>query len=275
MIQTLTILGGDRRQTILAGLLASRGYQVAYRGVPGLPDTHESLADSIRFARILLLPMPALDKGLIRGTDIPLQAVLDAARPGTILLGGRLGCVPQKDGLSILDYAEDEALAVGNAVPTAEAAICLALQKLERTLRGSRVLVIGYGRIGRALALRLHLLGAEVTVATRSAAHRAECQGMGMVAEETGHYAAPLSGYDCIFNTVPCPVLNAAQLRSVRPDCPILDLASLPGGLSPACTPGENYRPALALPGKFFPITAAELLCETIIRCLKMEEEKA
>lgn len=273
MIRTLTVLGGDRRQAHLVRLLRDRGYPVSCHSVPGLPDTHETLAGSIRSAGALLLPMPALDEGLIRGSRLEAADVLRAANPGTVILGGKLGGLPKRGDLIFRDYAEDESLAILNAVPTAEAAIALALEHMPRTLWGSQTLVIGWGRIGSALAQRLHLLGSHVTAASRLSAHRAACQVLGLRHDETGKYSYSLSEYDCIFNTVPVPVLSPDQLDAIRPDCPVLDLASLPGGLSPDCARPENYIPALALPGKYFPATAAEILCDVIIRQLSELEE--
>ena len=46
-------------------------------------------------------------------------------------------------------------------MPTAEGAIQLAMEELPITLHGARVLVIGYGRLGRVLADRLAGLKAE------------------------------------------------------------------------------------------------------------------
>lgn len=274
MIRTLTILGGDLRQTHLVRLLRDRGYPVACCNVPGLPDTHADLSDSVRSARALILPMPALDRTQIRGSLIDAADVLNAADPGAVIFGGKLDAFPKRGDLIFRDYAQDESLAILNAVPTAEAAIALAMEHMPRTLWGSQTLVIGWGRIGSALAQRLHLLGSHVTAASRSPAHRAVCRTLDLRDDETGRYRYPLSEYDCIFNTVPCPVLSPDQLAAVRPDCPVLDLASLPGGLSPDCVRPENYIPALALPGKFFPATAAEILCDVIIRQLSELEEK-
>ena len=50
-------------------------------------------------------------------------------------------------------------------MPTAEGAIQLAMEELPITLHGARVLVIGYGRLGRVLADRLAGLKARVSVA--------------------------------------------------------------------------------------------------------------
>ena len=48
-------------------------------------------------------------------------------------------------------------------MPTAEGAIQLAMEELPITLHGARVLVIGYGRLGRVLADRLAGLKARVS----------------------------------------------------------------------------------------------------------------
>ena len=56
-------------------------------------------------------------------------------------------------------------------MPTAEGAIQLAMEELPITLHGARVLVIGYGRLGRVLADRLAGLGRELRL--RRGAHRA------------------------------------------------------------------------------------------------------
>ena len=41
------------------------------------------------------------------------------------------------------------------------------MEQLPITIHGARVLVVGFGRVGRALAQRLAALGAKVTVAAR------------------------------------------------------------------------------------------------------------
>ena len=66
----------------------------------------------------------------------------------------------QECGVRLLDYFAREELTVANAVPTAEGAIQVAMEELPITLHGAQVLVVGFGRIGQATALRLAALGA-------------------------------------------------------------------------------------------------------------------
>lgn len=157
-----------------------------------------------------------------------------------------------------------------NTVPTAEGAIQIALEEMPVTLHGSRVLVIGYGRLGRALAPRLAGLGAKVSVAARKYTALAWAEGFGFGTEHTGELKGWLCGYDLIVNTVPALVLGEEELRELHPECVVIDLASLPGGVDyqAASTLGIKAIQALSLPGRVAPATAAIYLRNTICHIL-------
>ena len=114
---------------------------------------------------------------------------LQGVRPGTLLLAGRPGspiqAAARQASLPLLDYFQRPELECLNAVPTAEGCLALLLQLRRRTIWESDFLVLGYGRIGRAVARRLDLLGGHTTVAARNAVQRAN-------ARCAGHRAAPL-----------------------------------------------------------------------------------
>lgn len=271
LIQNFTILGGDRRQYHLAAQLMAAGFSVACHQVPELPDTHASLHDALAQAEAVLLPVPALrDANHIKAAgDLPLATVRACLPAGARIFGGVL---PENlfSGHVQYDYMHDEPLAVRNAALTAEAAVALALEATPTGLSGSRVLVVGFGRIGKCLARKLQSLGAAVTVASRRAEDRAWCAALGYRPEQTHIYAHGLI-YDCILNTVPAPVFTEAQLAALR--CPLIDLASAPGGLPPASDPPESYQRAPGLPGRFAPERAARILKETTLRILSEEQE--
>ena len=274
LIHTIAILGGDRRQFYLARQFLSEGYTVLCSRVPEIPDAAALLRDTVSEAELIILPMPALnDVGNIRtsGAPLPMDTVLESAKPGTILAGGKLSAVQERAaafGLCVIDYAKDPSLAVLNAVPTAEGAIQIAMEHTDCTIWSSRVLIIGFGRIGKALAARLHHLGAEVCVSARSPSDLAAIRAEGYRADRTGTYAKGLQQYDCIFNTVPAPVLLQHHLDTLRPDAILIDLASSPGGLAPSCTSTERCIPALALPGRVAPKTAARFIHDAIVSAI-------
>ena len=158
----------------------------------------------------------------------------------------------------------------GNAVPTAEGAIQIAMEELPITIRGARALVIGYGRLGRALAPRLAALGAKISVAARKYADLAWAESWGFGVEQTGKLEGWLCGYDLIVNTVPARVLDEARLAELKPGCLVIDLASKPGGvdMEAAAQLGIKAVWALSLPGKVAPVTAAGSLRSTIYHIL-------
>lgn len=276
MLHRITVLGGDLRQKYLAERLLAGGFHVETYHVPGLSDSAASLHACLQSSDALALPMPALtDEGWIRAPDrpVPLVPVLESLSPGTYVFGGpfeRAADTLAQYPVVVCDYTRSPALAAANAVPTAEGAIQLAMERLPITLWKARCLVVGFGRIGRVLADRLAGLHAHVRVAARSAESRALAEALGYSCEHTGRYLRGLAQYDCIFNTVPAPVFSREQLRAMRPDCLLLDLASDPGALAPdvGAFDAPVYLRAPGLSGKTSPATAAAILCGHILSTL-------
>ena len=276
MIQTFAVIGGDARQHHLAEQLMSAGFAVSCHQIPGLTDTHASLHAAVENAQAVVLGMPALQSPtLIRTQDggLPLASLLESVSGGTYVFGGKLApaaALLAQYPVRAIDYAESEPLAAANALPTAEGAIELALHHTKGTISGSRVLVVGFGRIGKLLSLKLQALGAHVTVAARKPADRTLAVALGLRADETGRFARGLYQYTCVCNTVPAPVFSAHQLRALQPGCVFIDLASGAGALE-ADTPIPDtiqYLHALALPGKCAPAAAAAAIKDEILRTL-------
>ncbi len=141
------------------------------------------------------------------------------------------------------------------------------------TLQGAHCLVIGYGRIGALLAHKLQALGAMVQVSARSPRDFARIESAGMETLDTRSLSGHLAGFSLIFNTVPAPVLGAAELASLADGCLIIDLASMPGGVSPdaAVPPGCQVLHALSLPGRVAPLSAAQAIHKTVLAILQEE----
>ena len=278
------VLGGDMRQGKLAQLLAEDGHRVhAYALEEGVVPTNDltveaSLAGAAQ-ADCVVLPLPVSQgEGRLNCPLSQLQPsmaeVLSALEPGQMVCGGRVdpvtAALAAQRGIAVRDYFAREELAVANAVPTAEGAIQIAMEHMPITLHSARVLVVGFGRVGRVTAQRMAALGAKVSVAARRYESLAWAQAMGYGAEKTGQLAGWLCGYDLIVNTVPSLVLGEAELADLKPDCLVLDLASKPGGvdLEAAARLGRTVIWALSLPGKVAPVTAGAAIKNTIYNML-------
>ena len=164
---------------------------------------------------------------------------------------------------------------IGNAVPTAEGAIQLAMESTDRTINGSRCLVTGCGRIGQLLAVRLQALGARVTLSARRYSGLAWAGAWGFAYLHTGRLSGHLESFDMIFNTVPSLIFDAGLLRELREDCFLMDLASAPGGVdfNAAKALGLHVMAAPGLPGKVAPRTAAAAIRDSIYHIMEERGE--
>lgn len=268
------VLGGDARSCWAARHLAANGHAVNCFGVPDMPDTPLPF-----YIERLILPFPSCQGALLRGhSAIPMEEVLQHVDADSTVYGGLLGawCAAlEHHGAVVRDLYGTEPLTTANAIPTAEGAIQLAMDHSPITLHGARCLVIGFGRIGKILARKLHGLSACVTVAARKPTDLALAEAMGLQTDLTGRYLHGLKQYDFIFNTVPAPVLAEEDLNALRPDCLILELASLPGGFSQDRCKAHSINCLFApgLPGRCAPKTAGALYAQNILDDIRREEE--
>ena len=272
--ESIGFLGGDDRMAILARRMKSDGYEVrswALPEAPGAAPLKEAAA-----AKRLVLPMPLARGGRLNGTDLKLEALWKELPRGSRAYAG---AVPQAEreraetlGVRLTDYGADEALAVRNAALTAEGAVAAAMEHTRFALCGAPCLVLGYGRIGKALSRRLDAIGARVSVSARKREDLAWIESFGWEGLDTERLAGRLGGFRVIFNTVPHLILDAALLHELRRDCVLIELASVPGFDSEtARAEGLNCATALGLPGRTAPETAAGALRETLYRIWKDE----
>ncbi len=241
------VIGGDMRQAKLAELLADDGHTVHTLALDKAPELSGVMAEKglaqAALADCVVLPLPAeVEEGsincLLASVPLATAQVIAALRPGQIVCAGRispaLAQIAQERGLLLHDYFQREELAIANAVPTAEGAVQIAMEELPITLHGARVLVVGYGRVGKLVAHRFSVLGARVSVAARKFSDLAWAETMGYGVEQIGRLAGWLCSYDLVINTVPARTLGEQELKDLKPGCLVVDLASKPGGVDVA-----------------------------------------
>ncbi len=274
------VIGGDPRQAALAKALMEDGHTIhtyaLERGVDSALRS-ESLSGAA-VADCVILPLPAAKGELLNAPlssrQPSLPQVLDALRPGQLLCAGlpspALRAEAEKRELNLIDYFSREELAVANAVPTSEGAIQIAMEELPITLHSARVLVIGYGRLGKVLARQLRGLGASVSVAARNYADLTWAQVWNYGVERSDQLSGWLCSYDLVINTVPVPILGREELSDLKAGCLVIDLASKPGGVdfAAAAELGIKVIWALSLPGKTAPVTAGLAIKSTIYNIL-------
>lgn len=284
------VIGGDLRMAYLAAELAKEGHEVCCFGTLPLSRTEgetvvsESLSKAMEGSDCVVLPLPVTrDReqlfALNAEKKILLSEIMDCLQPGQRLLGGSV--LPmmvneaERIGVRLYDYFEREEMTVLNALITAEGALQIAMEELPITLHGSRCLITGNGRISKLLSRMLYALGAKVTIAARKPADLAWGEAAGCHTVPLKELARDMEDCDVLFNTVPVPILGEGQLRLLKPDCLIVELASPPGGLEKEAVERLKLKViwAKSLPGKVAPKTAARIIQKTILTIL--EEDQA
>jgi dipicolinate synthase subunit A len=267
--------GADRRQLYAAARLSLFADVYLYKTDGCLDGLNrvESLDEIPRPADMLVLPVPCGS-----GISIPCsQGTLSCSdfvgclKRNAIVTGGKMPVAMieyfHSRGFDTADYFRREELAVKNAVPTAEGTLSLAMRELDVTVNGCRTLICGWGRVAKACAKLFSAAGARVCITARSPAALAESESFGFESFDISQIFARAGGFRLIINTVPAMALTRETICETRKDCLIIDLASKPGGTDfDACAElSRRAIHALSLPGKCAPVTAGEIIADTVL----------
>ena len=282
MYNSIGIIGGDKRQLYCARAFVDDGLKVMLGGFDKIKSECDikvaSVFDTALLSDIIILPLPCVKKGRLNapfsGDEIyfsdEFTTVLKDKKIFCSMTDTLIEMMPQLDSKLLYDYSTREEFAIQNAISTAEGALEIAMREYEGTINNSKILVCGYGRIGKALSSMLSSLNADVTVSARKKSDLAWIKASGLIAVETS-LVDTLESFDIVFNTVPALVLDSKALSHIAKNAVVIDLASYPGGVDfEACARlGICCVHALSLPGKTSPKTAGETIKNTIINMLE------
>ena len=278
------ILGGDDRLVELANIFVGKGYKVYTHGMDKATNCQaeniESLEEAVSKCDIIIGPIPFSKDGKTvnsnySGEPIEIDNLFVKITAEKKLYLGALNKssreLAEKYSIIYNDYHKDESYQILNTIPTAEGAIALMVSETEKTVFGSNVLILGYGRIGKLLSEYAKALGAKVYVEARKDEDLTWIKSRGMNDIHLNDLLDHIGNMDIIVNTVPALLLDEKELDLVKKDVMILDLASLPGGVNHvyARKIGLKSIHALGIPGKIASKSAAEYIFNTILKQLK------
>jgi len=255
------VVGTDKRSLNIKEMLKNEG----------------KMAENMDKATYIIAPTPfSKDSEVLTGTDMKCKAFVNICI-GKIVFAGAIPKeikeMMEEKNIKYYDLMEYDDVAILNAIPTAEGAIKIAIEKTETTLSGSKVLVMGYGRIGKILCKMLHGIGAEVYCEARKASDLAQIKALGYNDIDLKYLDNYLQSFEYIFNTIPKMILDRNRLEKVKKDVCIIDLASNPGGVDFEAAKEKNIQASLelALPSKVAPISAAMYLKKKIDEIIQDE----
>ena len=177
-------------------------------------------------------------------------------------------CGPKNAPEGATDLLNDEIYMNDIAYMTAEGTVAAAMAAGERVLKNSRCMVVGWGRIGRALTEILVSLGAKVIVLSRRVSAFGEISAYGATCGCTSDAAAHIPKVEFVFSTPPDMVLNGDVLSHADKNVKIVDISSSPYGvdLEAAREIGLHAWREPALPGRYCPETAAAAILHALER---------
>ena len=213
---------------------------------------------------IILLPAPVTRNGVdincpLTNKQIPLDILNSAQENTKIFGGGKLGFKNYTDYLALDGYA------IKNAVLTAEGAISYAIENTAFSLWKSRILIIGYGRVGKVLAERIKGFKPRLTVTARNERDFATLQMLGINHIGTSEIANCKERFDIVFNTV--DIKLSPDTASALSSSLFLDLSTSGGFLYDDLEKFNiKYTKLPGIPGKTAPDTAGRIIAETVIK---------
>jgi dipicolinate synthase subunit A len=284
----IAVIGGDKRDIYLMSELIKLGAAVTAIGFPPCPElNHVRLVDNFEAAlqdtQVLIFPMQGTDpEGNIRTYDQEIRICLTPAI-ASIIPAGTLVIIgfardffkiwAQQYGWKLLEIAEMDTVAILNAIPSAEGALQMAMQRLPITIHDSNAFILGFGRLGKTLARMLKAIGARTTVVARKRADLARIFEIGYKPLHCSQLHQVIMEADVIFNTVPALILDEKLLSLLNKDALIIDLASAPGGtdFTAAKKLGISATLAPGLPGIVAPKTSGKILAQVIPQLILRE----
>lgn len=265
-------IGGDLRYAhlikwALRDGIDAAGFGLEYAGVD-IPSA--TLAD-LREAETVILHNPFGTAGMTfpyAQNPCLEEEIWEALTAGTPVFLFGPGTVPEefrmKYPTTVLN--RNERLTLRNAVFTAEGVIHAASERIFFSLSEASAMVIGYGRIGSALARMLLGYGTRVTVAARSPEARRLAERAGAQAVNMEEMLSYLPKQRVVFSTPPQRVLEEKQLACIRQDAILIDLSSPPYGvdLAVAQKMGLAAWREPGLPGRYCPESAGRALLDAV-----------
>ncbi|MGP4107035.1 dipicolinic acid synthetase subunit A [Virgibacillus sp. L01] len=293
MNQLIAVIGGDARylelirqlQTLPDTTIFLVGFDKLEQGFTGLKQVDFSELEQERLDAVILPITGTNSEGYVETVfsdqEIKLTEQWFAKlKKSSIVFAGItndfLTSVTDQLHVSLIPLFNRDDVAIYNSIPTAEGTIMMAIEHTDYTIHSSRVIVVGFGRVGNTVANKFSALGAKVSVCARSIMDLARITEMGHTAIPFDKLHEHTSNCDLLINTIPAKVVKKESIQQLPSHAFIIDLASKPGGTDFDYADQRGIKAILArsLPGIVAPKTAGKILADVIKQFLTNEEER-
>lgn len=276
------VLGGDLRYLEIIDNLKSK-YNVSVVGYKNtyIDDVKNIDIDNINISLydVIVLPINGvMDKNMIncRFNNVPIKLPQDLfvdSKENVLIFSGistpYLDKMLEVSNRDCVYMMKDKEVIRKNAVPTAEGVLADVINNTEHTLSDSKILVFGYGNIGKVIVKYLNLLGANTCVSIIDSDDKKILDAIGIkcfYSNSISDLVEHIGCADVIINTVPSTIIDDNLIKYINKDCYVLDVASHPHGINREVLDEFFIKNKLYLgiPGKVAPKTSGKILCKKI-----------
>ncbi|WP_433749875.1 dipicolinic acid synthetase subunit A [Falsibacillus pallidus] len=283
----ITVIGGDARQLEIIRKLTELDAKISLIGFEQLDHAFTGAVkekiDEVDFSVMdaIILPVPGTNgegkvETIFSNENVLLtEEILKKTPTHCTVYSGisnpYLDGVTTKTNRRLVQLFERDDVAIYNSIPTVEGTMMMAIQHTDFTIHGSKVAVLGLGRVGMSVARAFAHLGAKVKVGARKSEHIARITEMGLTPFHLNDLPKEVSDVDICINTIPYPIVTANVISKMPSQTLIIDLASRPGGTDFRYAEKRGIKALLApgLPGIVAPKTAGQILAGVLAQLLE------
>jgi len=282
----IAVIGGDARQLEIVRKLTELDAKLSLIGFEQLDHAFTGAVkeklDEVVFSDIDAIILP------VAGTNLEGHVETIFSNEKVILLEEHLKETPEHctiySGISnaylnkitsdsqrrLVMLFERDDVAIYNSIPTVEGTIMMAIQHTDFTIHGSKIMVLGLGRVGMSVARTFSALGAKVKVGARKGEHIARITEMALTPFHLDELQQQVGDVDICINTIPDMIVTATVISKMPSHTLIIDLASKPGGTDFRYAEKRGIKALLApgLPGIVAPKTAGQILANVLSQLL-------
>ena len=285
----MVIVGGDVRQIEVAKIIREKGAKVSLVGFTQVSDDSIEMIkcgfQEIDYSQVdaILVPVSGLDhdgKVEARYSDEEISLTkkhLENTPDHCVIYTGvktpYLTKLMETTGRNVVPMFARDDMAILNSIPTAEGTLKVAIEHTDFMIHGSKVMVLGYGRVGKTIARLFAAVGAKVLVGARKEADLARIIEVGLTPFQLKDLRDEVNHVDICINTIPHMVLTPEVLDKMNRDSLIIDVASRPGGtdFEYAKEKGIKALLELGIPGKVAPKSAGAIIAKVLMDLLETE----
>lgn len=283
----IAVIGGDARHLEIIKKLVELDAKVTLIGFEQLDHTFTGTSkkrmDEVDFKQIDAMILPVAGTNLDGHVETIFsnekvfltEEVLRETPEHCVIYSGitndYLSEVTKKVNRKLVLLLDRDDVAIYNSIPTVEGTIMMAIQHTDFTIHGSKVMVLGFGRVGMTVARAFDALGAKVKVGARRTDHLARIVEMSLTPFHLNDLKEEVKDIDICINTIPKLIVTASVISQMPSHTLIIDLASKPGGTDFRYAEKRGIKALLApsLPGIVAPKTAGQILANILSKVMK------